>query len=114
VQCKLRKVILKYCRETYTKRVSVDCSWEDLVKDIPQLDTVEELTRMDQSLSSAYTSHLIMKSKSASAPPLTLNSRIDKLVSQAYGFKQRTQVEPYWVVLTKDLGESFVLVIDDE
>ena len=114
MQRKLWKVILKYCCETYPNHVLADCKWENLVKDLPQLDTAEELTRMEQSLSSSYTSHLIMNSKSASAPPLTLTSRIDKLVSQAYGLKQRTRVEPFQVILTQDLEESFEPSINNE
>jgi hypothetical protein len=46
VQRELRKVILKYYLEKYRDKIGNDCTWEELIKDIPSLDTEEELTQI--------------------------------------------------------------------
>jgi hypothetical protein len=104
VQQELQKEILKHCQVKWEKELGVDCSWEDLAGAIPVLDSVEELTRIENALTFDYISSLISKSKSVPNPPTSLTARVDTLVSQHFGLKRRTRIEPYRIIMTLNHG----------
>jgi hypothetical protein len=107
VQRELRKVILKYCQEKYKGEIGKECTWPELIKVVPSLDSEEELIRIEQSLPLQYTSSLISKSKFNQEPPTTLTAWVDTLLSQKLGLRRRTCVEPYRIITTLDNGQTF-------
>ena len=87
VQRELKKVILKHVNEKWAGELGAETNWEDLAAEIPELDSEQELRKMESALTFEYTSSLISKSKTAGAPPPALHLR---WISSWLGSTRRT------------------------
>jgi hypothetical protein len=107
VQRELKKVILKHVNEKWAGELGAETNWEDLAAEIPELDSEQELRKMESALTFEYTSSLISKSKTAGAPPPAITSAVDFFLARKYKKNLRTRVEPYRIILTPDHGQTF-------